>query len=222
MGFGLSLGLALASILLFILFLFTGISAYKKRWNMGYDMRNCFPYEINYRQRFTDNILPNAILTFVVATSLGLFIFFDIKNLSGATIVTLACGCLGAILVFFMFFTDIRFIRFHIALFSLLAIAAFGSPASIAVISYQKYQSSNNVYYIVIALIAVVVGLFAFALIMNPRLSFKLQMQKAVGIDGKETLMRPKYFVLAFSEWLFIFTYFFSEILLLLVYLPIK
>ena len=222
MGFGLSLGLALSSMVLFFLFMLVSMNAYKKRWDRKYDIRNTFPYELNYQQRFTDNIMPNAILTLAVATSIALYAFFDIKHLSGAIIVTLACGCIASIIIFFMFFLDIRFIRFHIVMFALLAISTFGCPASIAVICYQKYQTTLNVYYIVIAIISAVFALFAFALIMNPKLTFQLQMEKAQGVDGKEVLVRPKFFVLAISEWIFIFTLLASDVLLLLAYLPIK
>lgn len=221
MGFGLSLGLALSSIVLFFLFIFVAINAYKKRWNMKYDIRNTFPYELNYQQRFTDNILPNAILTMAVATSIGLYAFFDIRNLSGIGIVILVCGLLASIISFFMFFLDIRFIRFHIVLFTLYAITTFGTAAGIAVLCYQKYQNTLNVYYLVICLLSAVIALFGFGLIMNPKLTFHLQMQKAVGPDGKETLVRPKFFVLAISEWLMLFILLASDILLILAYIPI-
>lgn len=222
MGFGLSLGLGLSSIILFFLFMLLSMNAYKKRWNRKYDIRNTFPYELNYQQRFTDNILPNAILTMAVATSIALFAFFDIRHLSGAAIVTVACGCLASIIIFFMFFLDIRFIRFHIVMFALLAVASFGCPASIAIICYSKYQATLNIYYIVICSLSIAAALFGFGLIMNPKLTFRLEMQKAVGEDGKETLIRPKFFVLAISEWFFMFLILASDILLLLAYIPIK
>ena len=107
-------------------------------------------------------------------------------------------------------------------MFALLAIASFGCPASIAIICYSKYQATLNIYYIVICSLSIATALFGFGLIMNPKLTFRLEMQKAVGEDGKETLIRPKFFVLAISEWFFMFLLLASDILLLLAYIPIK
>ena len=221
MGIGLSIGLVTASILFFIGFLLFGIQHYKKKYTVTYDLRNTFPYEINYQTRFLDNIFVNVFLVLSMVASIGYFAFFDIKNLSGVVIVILICGLLLSIINFFMFFADLKYIRFHLILLVLQAISAFGLAGSIAVLGFISFQKDNSYYLgIVVACLAAILGLFIFGAMMNPKLNFRLEMVKTITPEGKETLVRPKYFVLAFSEWLFIFSLFISQILLLILYIP--
>ena len=81
MGIGLSIGLVSASFLFFFAFFLFGIFYYQKRFNLKYDIRNTFPYEINYQQSFLDNIFVNIFLILFAVSSIGFFVFFDIKNI---------------------------------------------------------------------------------------------------------------------------------------------
>ena len=54
-------------------------------------------------------------------------------------------------------------------------------------------------------------------LILNPKLTFKIYLEKELDQDGKEVLKRPKMIFLALNEWVAIFIYFLSPIGLLLI-----
>lgn len=221
MGIGLSIGLVSSSLLFFMAFLLFGIRYYKKRFNIPYDLRNTFPYEINYQIKFLDNIFVNVFLILSLVSSIGFFTFFDIKNIPGVILVPMIGGILLSISIFFLFFADLKYIRFHIIILILSAISSFVLMSGVALIGFHNFQIDNNdIYSLVISIIAALAGLFIFGVMMNPKLNFRLEMKKAVGVDGKEILVRPKYFVLAFSEWIFIFSIFISELLLLLLYIP--
>ena len=224
MGFGLSLGLSLSSMFFFAMFLFFGIKNYQSRFkDIKYDIRNTFPYEINYQQRYLDNVLPNVLLTLYIITSVGFFAFFDIKNLNAFTIFMMASGITFTISSFFLFFADLRYIRLHLLLVTLIAVFAFATSASIAVYGFSLFKGNDdNILELVIAIIATLLGLFIFGMMMNPKLNFRLDMKKAITPEGKEVLIRPKYFVMAFSEWMFILSLFIDQILILILYLPIK
>lgn len=222
MGFGLSLGLSLASVFFFIMFMLFGIKSYQRRFkDISYDIRNTFPYEINYQLKYLDNVFPNVLLTLYLLSSICFFAFFDIKNLNAFTIFMMTSGILLAITSFFLFFADLKYIRLHLLLVTLLAVSAFATSASISVYGINIFKNdTDKVLELVVAIIAAILGLFIFMLLMNPKLNFRLDMKKAVSVDGKEVLVRPKYFVMAFSEWLFVFTLFIDQILILLLYLP--
>ena len=222
MGFPFCLGLAIASILFFLGFLYFGIRSYKKRFDVSYGFRNFFPYEINYGTRFLDNIGVNALLILSCFCSFALFLYYGYGyNLfEESKLVTIIAGFTLTLCVFFSFFADLKYIRFHIFLIILLALSAFMLPSGIVILGYVGFQKTNDIYSIVIAGIALIVALFVFASLMNPRLNFQLNMQKAVDAKGKEILVRPKYFVMAFTEWLFIFSLFIDQILLLLLLIP--
>ncbi len=222
MYFGLSLGLMAGSILFFFAFFLSGQLTYKKKFSLTYDIRNTFPYEINYQTKFLDNILVNSFLIFAIALSLGYFIFFNIGNLSGINIVIVIAGCALSVCVFFLFFADLKYLRFHLFLMIFVGILAFALPASIAISAFGQFQADNkNIFALVMTIISAIFALFIFGVMMNPKLNFKLEMKKQVTPDGKEVLVRPKYFVLAFSEWIFIFSLFVSQILLLIINLPL-
>lgn len=221
MGIGLSIGLVSSSLLFFVAFLLFGIFYYKKRFSVPYDLRNTFPYEINYQTKFLDNILVNVFLILSLVSSIGFFAFFDIKNIPGVILVPMIGGILLSICIFFLFFADLKYIRFHIIILILSAISAFVLASGVALVGFHKFQNDNSdIYSLIISIIAALAGLFIFGVMMNPKLNFRLEMKKAVDVNGKEILVRPKYFVLAFSEWIFIFSIFVSELLLLLLYIP--
>ena len=223
MGFALSLGLAISSMFFFALFIFFGIKGYVKRSvGVKYDLRNTFPYEINYQLHFLDNILPNIFLILFLSTSICFFAFFDIRNLNGFTIFMMITGIMLSLCNFFIYFADLKYIRFHLLLVTLLSVSSFGLSASIALFGFNNFKNdTTQILDIVIAIIAALLGLFVFAVMMNPKMNFKLEMKKVITEDGRELLVRPKYFVMAFSEWLFIFSLFINQILILILYLPI-
>ena len=221
MGIGLSIGLVSASFLFFFAFFLFGIFYYQKRFNLKYDIRNTFPYEINYQQSFLDNIFVNIFLILFAVSSIGFFVFFDIKNILSVNMVPTVGGIFLAICIFFLFFADLKYIRFHMILLILTSISAFALASGVALVGFRSFQLDNQDYYsLIICIIAALIALFLFGVMMNPKLSFHLEMKKAVGVDGKEKLVRPKFFVLAISEWLFIFSILLSELLLLLLYIP--
>lgn len=221
MGIGLSIGLVASSIIFFVGFIFFGVLSYKKRFALKYDFRNTFPYEINYQTRFLDNIFVNAFLILFAVSSIGFFTFFDIKHIIGVNLVPAISGSILAICIFFLFFADLKYIRFHMILLILTAISSFVLVSGVALVGFHMFQMDNNDYYsLVVCIIAAIFALFIFGVMMNPKLNFKLEMKKAVDVNGNEVLIRPKFFVLAFSEWLFIFSILVSQLLLLLLYIP--
>lgn len=222
MGFSFCLGLAIASIIFFIGYFYFGIRSYKKRFNIPFDIRNTFPYEIGYNTKFLDNIGVNALLILSMVSSLSLFLYYGYGHsfFESSKIVTIIAGILLSIITFFAFFADLKYIRFHLLMVVLLALSAFMLPSGIVILGYVSFQNTNDILSIVVAGLALVVALFIFSSLMNPKLNFRLNMKKATDKDGKEILVRPKYFVIAFSEWLYIFSLFIDQILLIILIIP--
>ena len=90
-------------------------------------------------------------------------------------------------------------------------------PSAIVGASYVYYRPFREPFYIVMMVLGVVSLLFAFLLTMNPKLKHWEQLDRTINDNGEAVLMRPKYFVLAYTEWLLIFNFFFCEILLLII-----
>ena len=56
-----------------------------------------------------------------------------------------------------------------------------------------------------------------FLLIMNPKLTFKIYLDKEIDSSGNEVLKRPNVIFLALNEWMAIFIYFLSPLGVLLI-----
>lgn len=216
MGFAWLLPLSIVSIVFFILFVLTAIRSYKIKYKLKYDLRNTFPYELNYKSKFFDNPLPNILLTISLLVSIVIYIFFDYKNLIGVNVFILIAGVLLSILAFILYFLDLKYFKSHMVVMVFTAVFSFGLSAANAIGNFVKYQDTQNIYYIVLCVICGVFALISFGIIMNPKLSMNLQMDKVTDEKGQEKLVRPKYFVIAFSEWLLIFTLFINQILITL------
>lgn len=222
MEFPLCLGLAIASIFFLIIYFIFSFKSYKKRFNLVYNPKNYFPYEIGYRVRFLDNIGLNALLILSMFFSFALFIYYGYgyNMMENSKLITIIAGILLSFCIFFLFFADLKYTRFHIFLFVLTALAAFLLPAGIAILGFVDFQKTGDIYPIIIGILSAIFAIFIFASLMNPRLSLQLNMKKAVDANGKEVLVRPRYFVLAFTEWVYIFSIIIDQILLILLIIP--
>ena len=212
------IGLAASSILFFFAYLLLSMANYKQRFKDKYDLRNHFPYEFNYQSKFSDNILGNAALILSSAFALGLFacsLVYKVNN--GMLLFSLISGSIYVILFILLNFIPLKFMRIHMVFSILLFVVSFFTPSAIGLTSLRQYQETKNVIALVILIICSVVAVFNFVLAMNPRLTLNIKMQIATDEKGNEYYVRPKYIMMAFTEWLMIFSLPVSEILLILV-----
>lgn len=212
------IGLASASILFFFAYLFLSQANYKQRFKQKYDIRNSFPYEFNYESKFTDNILGNIALVLCAAFALGLFscsLAYRINN--GLLLISLISGALYVLFVVLINFIPLKYLRTHMVFAVLLFVVSFVTPAAIGLTAFRVYQETKNVFALVLFIVAIVFALFNFVLVMNPKLTLNIKMQVATDEKGNEYYVRPKFIVMALSEWLAILSLTISEILLIAV-----
>lgn len=211
------IGTSSSSLLMFIFFMVFSIMNYKKRFQLTYDVRNHFPYELNYESKYKDNLLGNIFLTLSMLLSLGFFSLtsgFFTRN--PILIFCLIAGAIYSAITFFLPFANLKFIRLHVVAAVMQASFAFLTPASVGLVAFQQYQMEKEVICLVIFIICLVIGLFNFILIMNPKFSFNIQMRKVKLETGEEKIERPTFIVIAFSEWIMMFSLFIAHLLLIL------
>ena len=218
MPIGFIIGLSASSLIFFILFLIFSIVNYKMRFDMKYDLRNHFPYELNYKSSFKNNLIGNLCLIMAMVLSMSAFACCSpyVAN-NNLLLFPIIAGALYSILIIFVPFADIKYLYFHIIVDVLLAAAAFLTPAGIGLIGLFMYQQNGSIPGLVYLIIGMIVGLFNFLLIMNPRFSFKINMKVVKLENGEEEVRRPTFIVMAFSEWLMMFSLFISHVLLILL-----
>ena len=75
---------------------------------------------------------------------------------------------------------------------------------------------------LVMSIVSVVVALFNFVLVMNPKLSLSIKMNIGIDEKGQEYYVRPKYIMMAFTEWLMILSFLVDNVLFILLINLIK
>ncbi len=213
-----ALATGIGSVFLFICFLLFSCFNYKNKFKADYDFRNHFPYELNYNLKFTDNFLGNLCLVLSLLSSIFFFVFFNQDHSNGLLIFSLVSGIMVAIDIGAMIFVPLKYLRSHMALDVFLFAFTFMIPCAGAVSGLFAYNNDHTkIATLVITILLFALTLFLFVIIMNPKLSKWTKMDSVTSEDGTISYVRPKFFVLAFSEWILIFSYFVSQILLLLL-----
>ena len=88
-----------------------------------------------------------------------------------------------------------------------------------AAFNYYKTltETPNQVLAIISMVFSGLLSLSMMILIINPKLTFKIYMEKSLDEDGREVFQRPKIILMALNEWWSIFIFFLSTIPILLI-----
>ncbi|HNX15885.1 MAG TPA: hypothetical protein PKO28_00705 [Bacilli bacterium] len=205
----------LLSILFGALFLVTSFIRYKNKYKVTYNVRNMFPYELNYKSPFAENFYGNVSLILAILSSCVFFFTFDLKFDNGFFIMIFISGIISSILFIAIAFIPLDFIRLHSALFILYMIFSFLLPTSISIGSYvynQQIGGSSPIPFIIF-IIAFIITLVTMVLLLNPKLTLNLRMKEEIAPDGSIKYVRPNIITMAFTEWLLFFFLFANEIL---------
>ena len=217
----LSFALFVIGIILLIVFYVVSSLMYQKRHETKYHFYQMFPYEFNYPASFKINFYGNIIFIF---GSLAITAFYIINPLSNLySIVTMIIAILMTMLTICLLLTPLYYLKTHMVLSSLImtlgvALPTFNIFMAVEKIKYLTDTSSQVICWISLV-VSALLALSMILLILNPKLSFKIYMDKAMTIEGEEKLIRPKIIHLALAEWWAIFVYFASPISVLLLLL---
>ena len=211
-------GFVSSAILFFILYFVLSCLNYKRRFHEKYDVRNHFPYEFNYESRFSDNIFGNIALILSGVFSIGAFAFAGAQmHLNGLLLSAVGAGTILSILLILINFIPLKYLRTHLVFMLFLFVSAFATPTLLGFTFFDHYQIYKDTISLVMFIVSLVVGVFVFVLIMNPKLTLRITMQKATDEKGNEYFVRPKYIVIALSEWLTLFSLLLTELILIIL-----
>lgn len=204
------------SVAFVFLFLYLSIFNYKKRFHQSYDLRNHYPYELNFESKFKDNLYGNIGVVLFGINSILFYTLFDLNHINGYFIFTMIAGVIYSLALVFLAFVPLKLFKSHILTALLAVVLSFLIPFSNALACVNDYKASNNTSSLVMMIFNVVYCLFVFILMMNPKLSHWADLKEEKNPDGTVKYVRPKYFLLAFYEWLLILSSFLLMILTLL------
>ena len=213
------LAVSFVAIFSFVIFNVVSRIFYKKRHNTNYHFYQMFPYEFNYPAVFKENPYGNFLFLFSCFAVCAVYILnpydsiYRIWSLIIAIVFTMIVVCLTMM--------PMTYLRTHILLACGSMVLSMALPLFnfflALVVRKNETDQLKNVLCIVSMVLSGVLAVAMMALILNPKLTFKIYYRKEIGLNGKEVLKRPTVIYLALTEWTAIFIYFFSIIPLLLI-----
>jgi hypothetical protein len=221
------LPLAIASVLFYGLMLLCGLLE-KKDAKEPYDLLSYFPYEL-----FEDSRKPLTTFArlFEVASHLaflaGYVYFLTTLNSEGWNVLSFpltvaVIACLSSILAILLAVVPAGYPKEHLTLYFVATAGRLLTAAMTGIYFLNVWRLSdgtNNALLLAFAILLFVVALGDFLLLLNPKLVRWYEMKKVANEDGSIKLIRPRPFVLAFSEWLVSLGYLLSAVLILIGFL---
>ena len=192
----------------FVGFIVSSFLNYYQRFKVKYNPLQMFPYELNYEMKFKENLIGNL---FLIGSALGLvsfYTYFGFISNDGFIKLVMIAGLASSLLFSFIVFTPIKYIKLHLSvdvLSFILTFMVFASTFVLALLDYQHFETDIS---LVIIFISGFFGVIYFFFLLNPKLSKWMYLDKEVNSDGSSYFKRPKFFPLAYTEWLtFVFLF---------------
>jgi hypothetical protein len=203
------LSLGFLSAVLFALMLLFGLAA-KKRERKPYDLLSFFPYELFEDSRgpyFPARLLQGLLLLAEAALPASILPSLTVLDPMGLSylIGIIAFSLFDGVTELFLSIVTPGTPRQHLLLF-------YGAGALLSVLGVMhgcflltlRPLAAASDAILVLAIILFILSACALGLIANPALSHWDRLEGRQGANGSLTYVRPRPFVLAFSEWLLI------------------
>ena len=210
----LSLALFILGLCFFIAFYVVSAAFYFKRHKTKYHFYRMFPYEFNYPRVFVENLYGNVLLILGCIFVIAFYEINPIKNLYSTIGIILSIVTTMLIVVLLLF--PLRYLRTHMIVSSIIMVIAAAAPLFNFFMAFQQMKVAENDISKALSIISMsvsgVLALSMFVLILNPKLTFKIYMDKTIDDEGNEQLQRPKLIFMALNEWWSIFLFFLSPL----------
>lgn len=214
--------LAVFVLALFLFGIFNIVSRafYKRRHGDKYSFRKMFPYEFNYPSVFKENPYGNFLFIFA---SLTIIVFYVLNpfNSSMYRIMSLVASIAFTMVLICLIMMPLYYLKTHMALSCIAMVLSLVLPLFNLFLALEQRKVATSQAQDILCIVSMIVsGILSFTmmvLILNPRLTFKIYLDKTVDTEGKEVFIRPKVIFLALNEWMSIFIYFLSPLAVLLI-----
>ncbi|MFA6645077.1 MAG: hypothetical protein WCS76_01780 [Bacilli bacterium] len=224
------MGLWIASLsILLIAFLgmfIFGVSNYQETFKAKFSLLNMFPYELSYHNQGMMIIIYRFFLYVYVAFSISpaLLMISKYYHFPGYVSYLIMVGILfviSAVSLLTLHIIQAKYVRLHTIVATIFFAVSALTSGAVSIVLINLYISNNyvDIKFLMIGLMEAMLGFATLLIMLNPRLRNWAQMNSTTDEDGTVVIERPRFFVLAFSEWLVIFINLAAQILLLIAYL---
>ena len=213
------LALFIIGLCLFILFYVISSLFYKKRHKNKYHFYQMFPYEFNYPRVFKENLYGNIIL---FLGGFSIIAFYEINPINSLyRIIAIVASILITMLLILLVLLPLRYLKTHMVLSTLSMVLSAVLPLFNLFLALNQMKISteavNKTLCIISMIISGLLSLSMLLLILNPKMTFKIYLDKEIDEEGNEMFKRPKVIYLALNEWWSIFIFFLSPLSVLLI-----
>lgn len=209
------LGLFIASLFLFSLFIFMSKRIFRIRNNEKYKLRNFFPYEINEKCGFKTNFAANSALILSICFSIVLFLLVSIYSRYALLIFGCVTACIATIIFGILTNVPLSMLKQHLAFVSIMAVTSLMCPLAVLLDSIRMLKMIEDSPIPILSIIFTSISaLFVIVLIFNPKLLSWAKLTENNDANGEIVFSRPKISPLALTEWLIMFNILFNEIIL--------
>lgn len=199
---GLVVAFALLVIIFFIGFILASFRHYKAKYNVKYNPRNMFPYELNFEARLKDNWLGNIFILLYSICAIAFYLCLRNASNDGVLLVLIISGALINTIGLFMPFVPVKYMRLHLFIDIIYFVGTFIVMADIGLTALEFYNIYQSAFALCMIIIGFVFALIYFIVLLNPKLTAWAKLDKHENADGTSFYVRPKYFPLAYTEWL--------------------
>ena len=177
-------------------------------------------FEISNILPLKENLFGNIALILSAVASLLFFIFVSKDSKNGTILLLLISSALVSVLYPFVTFIPVKYLKFHLGIDIFYFISIFVSLTSNAIIAFSYYKTWDDLDAVALALfiISLVIAVIYFIILLNPKISTWANLKEERNADGTKAYVRPKYFALAYTEWLSFIFHMLSIILTLTIY----
>lgn len=213
------LALFILGVCLFVLFYFVSALFYKRRNKSKYHFYQMFPYEFNYPNIFMANFYGNILM---VLSCLSVVAFYEINPFNSLyKIAAMILSILLTMVFIVLLLLPLRYLRTHITLSVVSMALSAILPLFNLFLALEQYKTlTENAPQTLCVISIIVSGLLSLSmllLILNPKLTFKIYLDKTLDEKGNEVFIRPKVIPIALNEWWAIFVFFVSPLSVLLI-----
>ena len=111
---GAVLGCFIVEIVFFAAFFVFSRIKYNQRFSQKYDLRNMFPYELNYESKFQDNFIGNTTFILMVLSHVGVFAFSMNTLIQSTLAFNLVTSLLVSITTLLILFVPLKLLKTHL------------------------------------------------------------------------------------------------------------
>lgn len=172
--------------------------------NSKFDIRNHYPFEVSSDYDYKSRVLYMFLYaTFITCAALSYtLVLTDISSYMGK--LSAVAFILSMLFLLIVSFVDLSYCKLHLIFAIGYFITAIGGTALVACAAF--FGGGNIQFNKVIAIIMAVIGVVLLAILFVPKLKNWMYLEKSEE-DGKTIYVRPKYSLLAFYEWIYLFAH---------------